>query len=166
MRIFAATLLALTLAGCGDPGNEVDFSGDEIGPDIHAIVSDDGVVKMGLTREWVYFALSDSTRAEAEAELEADAEEGGIQGFFGGIMRNVVGKALNFRAKYAITEIRDVRWEDGRMRFEFVDPERRLDDNLELGEDRSVTEAFGEEAVKEFAEAFRAVKEEGDEAQR
>ena len=119
-------------------------------------------MKMGLTRKWVYFALSDSVRAEAEAELDADAEADGLKGFFGGIMRNVVGRALDFRAKYAVSEIRDIRWEDGRMRIEFDDPERRVEANLYAGEDeKTVDEAFAEEDVKGFAEVFRAVK--GDE---
>ena len=155
MRSLIAVALAVSLAGCGDRGSRVDFGGEDMGPDLHAILSEDGGVKMGLTREYVYFALSDSARAEARAELDRDAEES----FLGGIMRSVVGKALGFRAMYEVAEIRDVRWEDGHLRVVFNDPDRRIDDNLQLGEDESVADAFSEEAVQAFSEAFRAVKE-------
>lgn len=158
MRGVVVVILAAALVGCGDRGNRVDFSGDDIGPDLHAIHSVDGEVKMGLTQDWVYFALSDSVRAEATAELRADAEAEGEPGFFGRIMETVVGRALDFRAKYAVREIEDIRWEGGRMRFQFDAPDRRLDDNLQFGEDGSVTEAFAREDVEAFGEAFRAVK--------
>lgn len=166
MRSLIAIALAATLAGCGDRGNQVDFGGDDIGPDIEAIHSQDGSVKMALTQDWVYFALSDSMRAEAQAELDADADAGGLRGFFGGLMQGVLGKALDFRAKYAVAEIRDIRWEAGRLRVEFVDPDQRLDRNLEIGENESVDEAFAEEDVRRLSEAFRTLKEEGGSAQR
>jgi hypothetical protein len=160
MRTVMALTLAAALAGCGDRSGAVDFGGEDIGPDLHAIASEDGAVKMGLTREWVYFALSDSARAEAQAELDEDAEADGMEGLFGGIMRRLVGRALSFRAKYAVAEIREIRWEDDRLRIEFNDPTRRVDDNLQLGEGESVTEAFTEEAVRGFAAAFRALNAE------
>lgn len=155
MRTLTVLTLAMALVGC-DRGTDVDFGGEAMGPDLHAIVSEDGSVKLGLTREFVYFALSDSARAQAQSELDEDAE----QSFLGGIMRGLVGKALDFRAKYAVSTIQDVRWEDGRMRVVFDDPDRRVDEGLEIGDGQPVTEAFTEEAVLSFAEAFRAVKEE------
>ena len=160
MRTMMVMALALTLMGCGDR-DKVDFSGDELGVELHSILSEDGFVEMGLTREWVYFALSDSARSEAQAEIREDAEADGVRGFFGGLMQSVLGKALDFRAKFAVSEIEDIRWEDGRMRFVFEDPDRRIDENLQIGEDGSVTEAFSEEQVRAFAEVFRAVKEGG-----
>lgn len=161
MRGLIAVALAVMLAGCGDRDTDVDFGADDLGPELAAVLSQDGNVKMGLTDRYVYFALSDSARAEAQAELDEDAGEGGIRGFFGGLMRGVVGKALSFRAKYDVAEIRDIRWEDDRMHFVFTDPDRRLEDNLQVGENQSITDAFGEDAVREFGAVFRALKEDG-----
>lgn len=165
MRSLIAVALAVALAGCGDRDAAVDFGDEEMGPDVHAVLSEDGSVKMGLTQEHVYFALSDSMRAEAQRELDADAEAGGVKGFLGGLMRDVVGEALSFRARYPVTEIEDIRWDDGRMHFEFADPDRSLDDNLEIA-DEPISEAFTEEAVREFGESFRTVKEEQPAGQR
>jgi hypothetical protein len=113
---------------------------------------------MGLTREWVYLALSDSVREEARDEVAAKTDSGGVKGFFGGLLRSAVGKALSFRAKYAVSEIRDIRWEDGRMVVEFVDPDRRIQENFEA-DGKPVTEAFAEEDVRGFSDAFRALKQ-------
>ncbi len=162
MRRWIVLIMAAGLVACGDSNTQVDFDGDEMGPDIHAVLSDDGTVKMGLTREFVYFALSDSARARAQADLEADSEGG----FLDGIMRSVVGKALGFRAKYALDDVQDIRWEEERLRFIFTDPDRDLDDNIQLSEDRPVSESFTEEAVLEFAEAFQVVKTSGAPVQR
>lgn len=67
MRTLIMVTLALTVtaAGCDD-GNQVDFSGDDLGPELHSILSEEGFIKLGLTREWVYFALSDSARVQAQ----------------------------------------------------------------------------------------------------
>jgi hypothetical protein len=158
MRSLMVMVLAATVVACGDRSDRVDFSGEDLGPDLHAITTDDGALKMGLTREWVYFTLSDSVRSEIESELAAKTDSGGVKGFFGGLMRSAVGKALGFRARYAVAEIRDIRWEDGRMVVEFTDPDRGLDDNLTTDDDEPITEAFAETDVQALSEVFRGLK--------
>lgn len=159
----AAALLAVALlAGCGDSHDaEIDLGGEELGADRYAVLTDDGDVKMGLTDEYLYFSLSERAREEAREEMDAAAQEEGVKGVFGGIVRKTVGRALDFRARFPVDEIRDVRWEDGAMRIEFEDPDRSLGDGFEV-EDRPVTEAFPETAVRSFGEEFRRLKAERD----
>lgn len=161
MRSVIVTVLALTLAGCGgDRDGRVDFSGDEIGPDLYAVTSEDGNVKLGFTAEFLYFALSDSVRAEVEAELERDAEQ---EGFFRRMMLGLVGRALGFRTRFPVAEVEDVRWQDGELLLVFTDPERTMDRNFQLSEDEPVQQAFSEETVEAFGAAFRRFKA-GEEA--
>lgn len=156
-RSLAAALLIPVLAGCGDrPEADMDFGGEDIGPDRHAILSEDGNVKLGLTDEFVYFALSDQALEEARSDMREGSEKEGVEGFVGGIVEKTVGKALAFRAKYRVSEIEDIRWEDGELRLEFTDPDRSLG-SFEV-DDRPVAEAFAEDDVRAFAEAFREVK--------
>lgn len=158
MRRLMAVLVLLPLVACGDSGGaDVDFDGDDAAEDRAAIHSEDGGVKMGLTDEHVYFALADSVRAAAEVEMKEDTTQDGIGGMVGGIVRGTVSRALSFRARFEVDAIRDIRWEDGRMVFDFVDPERSLDTRLRV-DDRPVGEAFAERDVREFAEAFRELK--------
>ena len=152
--------LAALLAGCGDHEDaEIDLGGEDLGPDRYAVLTDDGAVKMGLTDDYLYFALSQRSREEARAEMDAAAREEGVKGMVGGIVQKTVGRALDFRARFPVEEIRDVRWEGGEMRIIFEDSDRVLGDRFEV-EDRPVTEAFPESAVRSFGEEFRRLKAE------
>lgn len=156
MRHSLALLLSAALVGCGDPGADVDFGGEDLGADRFAIHSDDGALRMGLTDEFVYFALSDSVLAEARVEMAADSPPDGIGGTIAGIVKGGVSRALRFRARYHVDDIRDIRWENGRMVFDFVDPDRRIT-SLDV-DDRPLDEIFTEEDVRAFGEHFRQVK--------
>lgn len=158
MRNLLALALLVPLAACGGDEADVDFGGEEIGEDRFSVLSRDGEVKMGLTGEFVYFALSDSTLAAAQTELDQElGGDEGLGGMIGGLVKKGVGKALTFRAKYPIADIEDVRWEDGRMRIVFTEGGREVTDNIEV-DDRPVTEAFERADVEAFGEAFREVK--------
>lgn len=158
MRRLLALALLGSITACGGGDTEVDFGGDEIGDDRFSVLSRDGEVKMGLTDEFVYFALSESALEEARAEMEEDLGDGeGLGGMIGGMVQKGVEKALTFRAKYRVAEIEDIRWADGEMEMIFTDGGREVTDNLKI-DDRPVTEAFSRDDVEAFAEAFRAVK--------
>lgn len=160
MRFCLALLLLAPFVACGDQGADVDFSGDDLGEDRFAIDSESGGVRMGLTDEFVYFALSDSVLAEARSEMDRDTGDAdGVSGAIGGMVRGAVGRALSFRAKYAVADIRDIRWADGRMVMDFTDPDRSLSDSFEV-DDRPVAEAFAESDVQAFAAEFRKLKRE------
>lgn len=153
MRRFAVLTVLVPLLGCGDSVPQVDFGGEDLGPERFAVLSQDGDVKMGLTDDFVFFAVSDSVIADVRGGIrgESGAEEGT---FLSGVLETVVGKALDFRARIPVTEIRDIRWADGAMRFEFLDADRRLGEQFQV-DDEPVTEAFGEAEVRAFSEAFR-----------
>jgi hypothetical protein len=158
-------LLALAVLGpivaCGGGDTEVDFGGDEIGEDRFSILSHDGELRMGLTDAYVYFALSEQAMEEARSDMEEDLGEGeGLGRMIGGMVQKGVEKALNFRAKYPVSEIEDIRWTDGAMEVVFRDRGRDVTDSIKV-DDRPVTEAFAREDVEAFAEAFRALKSAG-----
>lgn len=161
MKRACALALLIPLLGCGDDTPDVDFGGEEPGPDRYAVLSTDGEMKMGLTEDFLYFALSERTREEARSEMQAAAEKEGVAGVIGGIVEKTVGRALDFRARYPVSEIRDVRWEAGGMRIVFEDPERTVGKEFRI-DDRPVGEAFPEEAVRAFGEEFRRLKQERD----
>ena len=154
-----ALALLIPLIGCGDDDPQLDFGGEELGVDRYAVLSNDGEMKMGLTDGYLYFSLSERTREEARAEMQEAAEQEGVAGVIGGLVEKTVGKALSFRARYPVDEIRDVRWEGGEMRILFEDPDRSVGDQFKI-DDRPVAEAFPEEAVKAFGEEFRRLKRE------
>lgn len=160
MKRLLAFLLLPAIAACGDDGADMDFGGEDLGPDRFAIHSEDGSVQMGLTQDFLYFALSDSVIAAARAEMDEDStRREGIGGAIAGLVRGGVDRALRFRARYDVADIRDVRWEDGRMVVDFVDPDHSLSTNFEV-DDRPIEEVFSQQDVEAFRQQLRDLKRE------
>ena len=160
MRRMLALALLVPLAACGGGDTEVDFGADDIGEDRFSVLSRDGEVKMGLTDDFVYFALSEASLEQARTEMDQDLGDGeGLSGMIGGMVQKGVEKALTFRAKYRVDEIADIRWTEDEMEVIFTDGDRDITDNLKV-DDRPVTEAFDRQDVEAFAEAFRNLKAE------
>jgi hypothetical protein len=161
----ALTLPLLAVASaCGD-SRDMDFGGRDIGPDLFSIVSTDGAVRMVLTDDYVYLALTDQTRDEVRDELQSAAEQEGAAGRIASFVERGVGKAMQFRALYPLDEIDDVRWEDGELRVEFSSHRKHRDGTFRVGDD-PVAAIFDEESVREFGEEFRALKRERERAGR
>ena len=158
-RLIAFALIA-TLAGCGDRP-DMDFGGEELGPDRMVIHSEDGALRLGLTDHVLYLALSDSIVDIARQEMEDSMPREGIGGAISGFVRGGVNRALSFRAKYPIERIRDIRWEDGRMVVDLEDGERAFGDNFSASDDRPIEEAFAEADVRALADEFHSLKQRG-----
>ena len=157
-RIAALALAPLLATAACDAGGDVDFGGEELGEIRFAVPSSSGAARMALTDDYVFFALSDSLLAVARAEMEGDSTSSdGIGGTIAGAVRGGVTRALSFRARYAVSEIRDIRWEDDRMVFDFVDPDRTLGSNFRI-DGAPMEEVFDQAAVEAFAAEFRKLK--------
>ena len=160
LRALAATTLLFATAACGDDaGGDVDMSGDELGPDRFAVLSENEEIKLGLTDDVVYFALSDSSRQEAQqAMAEAEVEGGRLGNLIGGAVRQGVDRALAFKVTYPIDRIRDIRWQDDRLVIELLDGTIGPGDDFQV-DDESAANAFRQEDIEAFAAAFRAQKQ-------
>jgi hypothetical protein len=152
-------MVLVAATACGGDRPDVDLGGKDVGPDLFAIVSTNGTVRMVLTDDFVYLALADNTVAEVRDDLRTAAGQEGAAGFISGFVERAVGKALGFRALFPLDEIEDVRWEDGEMRVVFTTRRRNLND-LFRTDDEPVTRAFAEEDVRSFGEELRALKRE------
>ena len=156
MKIFLLPFLVALLAACGGDGAEMDFGGENLGADRFVIHSEDGAVRMGLTDYVVYFTLSDSVLTEARAEMRDSMPRGGIGGAISGMVRGGVERALSFRAKYPLEDIRDIRWENDRMVVELTSG-RAFGDSFKV-DDRPVDQLFSREDVEAFAAEFRRAR--------
>lgn len=161
MRRALVLALLAPIAACGGDRGDVDMGGEDIGPDRFAVESLEGEVKLGLTDRFVYFSLSEAAAERARAEMEEELEgKEGLGGLIGGVVTSAVDRALSFRVKYTLEQIRDIRWEDGRMVIIMEDGGRRMDEDILSVDDRPATEAFSQEAVEAFAAEFRRAKAE------
>ena len=163
----ALPLLALLLAAACAPEPsdvtpepepaDVSFS-DEAPPGEEQVVitTQSGDVDLGLTDRVLYLRLNPKRRAEVEAEMAAEVEDrGGLGGFIAETVTNAVSGALAHAVEIPVEDVRDVRYEDG-----------RLDIVLEGEEDfpqvetdgQAVEEAFAPADARRFVEAFERVK--------
>lgn len=169
-RLFAG-LVMLGLAGCSDqPSVRLDLDDDNTSfadaqvtyasDDEFAVLSRNGAVKLGLTREHVYFELSDAVREHVDAEMRDGfgGEDSRIGRTIGSAVRRGVQSALAIDYALRLSQIEDVDYRDGELVFDFVNPDDAVSlDNIEIG-DKPVTHAFAPSDARAFIEAFRRVK--------
>lgn len=153
----------LLLAGCDEGDARVDFGAGPEETDRFSVHSRDGAVKLALTDDHIYFALSDSVLSTAEAEMAREAEDReGVGSVVGGMVRRGVSKALRFRAAYPVSEVRDLRWEGGRLVIEFTDGRTGPADDFQIN-DEPAGEAFEREQVEAFrTELMRLKRQRGE----
>jgi hypothetical protein len=159
IRPLILPLLFLAAATACRDKPDMDFGGRDIGPDLFAIESTDGNVRMALTDDYLYLALAEQAVEEAREGMRSARDRDGAAALVAGFVERTVGKALQFRALYPLDEIEDIRWEDGELRIDFRERRRSLDEVFQMG-DEPVTRAFSEEAVLELSDEFHALQRE------
>lgn len=158
-------LLALLATACTDTPDAADPDAprdtlDAVSrPDDRlAIYTRDGSVKLALTDETVYFWPSEETMERVEEEVERGTEGlGSFAESLGDYVQTEVIRAVRDQLTFQLEEIRDIRYEDGRLNFDFADPRYELPDMRQ--NDQAVTERFRPDDARRFADAFQRAKQ-------
>ena len=126
----------------------------------HAITTEDGKVTLVLTDRVVAFQLSDRTMRKLDRELHRarheDDDDGGIGEAIRTAVLGTVRSVLEHSAECPVRELRDVRYEDGRLVFVARDGER-LFENFEVDDD-DVLESFDPRDAREFVRQFHRLR--------
>ncbi len=125
-----------------------------------AITTRDGKVVLALTSaNTVAMRLSDSLRHYVTEEIAKEFANDSADTRFGRWIQrttaNLVTKGIGFELSVPVTEIEDVRYEDGELRFEYRS-NRKLRFNAFKNDGRSPLSEFPAEEAERFAEAVRA----------
>ena len=123
---FVALLALALLAACKRDHSDVKVSfnparadsvaAEPLGPGDVRITSTDGAFVLALVGDSVRMQLSDSLRRSVRHDIDTSAKDG----FAGLITRSVsgiVGNAMGFVVRIPVSEIDDIRFEDGHIRF-------------------------------------------------
>lgn len=179
-RVLLLPALALTLAACGAPDHDADhddgveaadeaereaadlhFDLDDValssrlpGTVVDAVSTRDGEIELGVTDSVLYTRLSPELQARIEAEMADETEdESGLGGAIARAVTGAVSQGLAMAVSVPLDEVRDVRYEDGRVVIEMADG----GDSPFAGsrnDDRPMLEQFDREAGERLAEAF------------
>jgi len=127
-----------------------------------AITTEDGKVTLVLTDRVVAFQLSDRTLRKLDREIRRERHEDEDDGVIGEAIKaavlGTVRSALAHSAECPVRELRDVRYEDGRLVFVTRDGSR-LFEQFEV-DDTSALEAFDPRDARAFVREFHRLKAE------
>lgn len=140
---------------------EVVAAGQPAGPDSMTIVSRDGNVYLTLLRDTVSMRLSEKLLAEVRQKIEQQTAEsggGGLGGVIGRAVTGAVQQALKTDIARPVSEIEDVRYENGAIRFRYTGNWAMSFEKVDVNE-RPALEAFTPEDAQRFVAAVQAAKQ-------
>jgi hypothetical protein len=168
-----ASLLTIT-AGCGrhdnpnpDPGNPSPSASSgnvgqrdslALGPGDVKITNADSSVDMAVVGQQIVVRLSDKTMAKVREETDtAKVKDNGFGGSIEKMVKKTVASALGQQYTYPLSDVRDARYENGRIVLDVNGREPRLLANTEVG-GKKVMESFRPDDAQRFVAAVNAKK--------
>ena len=170
-----ALAAVVTLAvGCGrrdnpdpNPGNpNPSASGGNVahrdtlslGPGDVKITNADSSVDMAVVGQQIVVRLSDKTMAKVREETDTSkVKDNGFGGSIEKMVKKTVASALGQQYTYPLADVRDARYENGRIVLDVNGREPRLLANTEVG-GKKVMESFRPEDAQRFVAAVNSKK--------
>ena len=135
---------------------------DSLGPGDLRIYNTDSTIDLVLAGDKLLAGLSLKTVEEIKAKLDTSAskDRSGIGGSISSIVKRSVAGAIGTHAAFPLAEVRDLRYVDGQVRFDWTDGrERPIFENANIN-GRKASKSFREEDVQRLIAAVRARKAE------
>jgi hypothetical protein len=122
------------------------------------IVTEDGGVDLALIGDTISGGLSQQTVDKVKRETDTGAVQG--SGFGAEIERMVKGtvqSAIGTRAAFPLSAVRDVRYENGKLIFDWADKPQNMFGKVNVNK-KDVMESFSPADAQRFVDAVRARK--------
>ena len=127
-----------------------------VGGDSVAITATDGSVVLALARDSVWMGLSPAMLAEVQAKTDTAGAGRGLGGMIERKVKSTVASALRTRIAVPVSDIEDVSYDAGAIRFSLRRDPGTIDfDDVKVGDRRSL-ESFREEDARLFVDSVRA----------
>jgi hypothetical protein len=129
-----------------------------LGPGDMRILSVDSSVELVLMGDKILAGLSPQKVAKIRTDLEKSSgkDTAGLGGSIAQIVKKTVAGAIGTHIAYPLTEIRDIRYESGRLVIESNDGrENRLFGDTKI-DGKELSNAFRPEDARRFTDAVRA----------
>lgn len=132
-----------------------------LGPGDMRLYNTDSSVDVVLMGDNIMAGLSPKTVAKVKGSLEdSKGDSTGFGGMISGIVRSSVAGAIGTHAVFPLSEIKDIRYEDGRIRVTWMDGGNHdlFGDGKVRVNKEEVSHSFDEADAKRFVAAVRARK--------
>lgn len=129
-----------------------------LGPGDVKITNTDSSVDLAVIGKQIVVRLSDKTMAKVRTETDtAKIKDNGFGGSIEKMVKKTVASALGQQYTYPLADVRDARYENGRIVLDVNGREPRLLANTEVG-GKKLMESFRPEDAKRFVDAVNAKK--------
>lgn len=130
-----------------------------LGPGDVRILNSDGSIEVALIGDSIVTGLGPRVMAEIQRSTDTAAVSGsglgaGIEKF----VKSTVASALNHQIKYAVADVQDMRYEDGKLQLFWKDGSRMKLFESAKTNNRPISESFDEREAQKLIAAFRTRK--------
>jgi len=121
---------------------------------VDAVSTRDGEIELGVTDSVLYTRLSPELQGRIQSEMADETQdESGLGGAIARAVTGAVSQGLAMAVSVPLDEVRDVRYEDGRVVIEMEDG-GESPFNGSRNDDQPMLEQFDREAGERLADAF------------
>lgn len=121
-------------------------------PGAISINTTDGKMTLTLAHDTVSMGLSDSVLTDVKKQMaKDDTSEHGIAGAFSGFIKKTVSSALHGRVAYPVQDLKDVKYEGGRLVFTYRQPREMKFEDVTVDHDRKAIASFAPADAQHFA---------------
>lgn len=132
-------------------------STQRLGPGDIRIVNEDNAVELTLVGDRITAGLSDQVVNKVRRELDTTGRnESGIGANIANMVKGAVANSIGSRVAFPLSDVKDVRYEDGRLVFEWKKEHRIFDQSKVNG--KRTDESFRPDDARRFVDAVRARK--------
>jgi len=132
-----------------------------LGPGDIRVMNSDSSVEIAVIGDSIVTGFGPRLIAEIQKSTDTNSAGNGFGAGIEKMVKNAVASALNREIKYAITDVKDVRYEDGKLQFYWKDGSRMKILESTHSNDKPISETFSVADAQRFIAAFHARKAKG-----
>ena len=132
-----------------------------LGPGDVRVTNSDSSVEIAVIGDSIVAGLGPRVIAEIQKSTEPRTAGNGFGASIEKMVQSTVASAIDKEIKYAIADVQDVRFEDGRLQFFWRDGSRMSIFASSRSNNRPSSETFSEADAQQFIAAFHARKAKG-----
>ena len=128
-----------------------------LGPGDLRIVNEDSSVEMAVVGQQIVVRLSDKTMTKVRQETDTTHTDSGFGGSIERMVKSTVQSALGQQWTYPLSDVRDAKYQDGKIEFDVNGNQPRLLAHTKFN-GKKLLESFRPDDAKRFVEAVNRKK--------